>query len=149
ACLTEQHVSAALPVATLTIFTGPEASCLNSFLQREIATGRLLSASSWRENNALPYKALAQPWIAPHVVNAFGVNGTRRSFEDLNMLNRSPNPRLQRTRSALSGAPARLHRIARRRSSPSNPQQGSCGGWPRGSRSSRMYSLRKADFWCR
>jgi len=83
ACLKEQHVSAALPVAKLVFFTGPEAGCLNSFLQREIAIGRFLPASSWRENNELSYRALAQPWIAPHVVNAFGPSGSRRSFDEL------------------------------------------------------------------
>ena len=82
-CLDERHILAARQAAKLVVLTGPNACCLNSFLQREVASGRLFSASHWQKNNISLYNALGRPWIAQHVVNAFEPSGARTPFDSL------------------------------------------------------------------
>lgn len=81
--LMPKHITAATAAGISTIVLyGTGAECLQAFLQREVATGRSLTAEHWISNNAVTYAIHSRPEYAAIRVSAFCF-GSRRPVEEV------------------------------------------------------------------
>jgi adenylate kinase family enzyme len=82
--LAQGHISAAEQAGMRIIYLyGSAAHCIESFVKRELQTGRQLTFQHWIENNRLSYLRISEPVFAAYRIHVFTYMGTFRPQSEI------------------------------------------------------------------
>lgn len=81
--LSREHIEAINGDVKIVYLYGSKKFCMESFLRREIETGRGLDSVYWRLNNEIVYELISDKSLQPYRVNVFDKKGKRKDINKI------------------------------------------------------------------